>query len=584
MKNQKKRLSAAIALALTLTIAATLTALPAVDAQITWTTKAYVACSPNPIGVNQTVWIGGWLTPSTPNIGGVQYHYSGLTITIEAPDGITIVQPVNTPYAEASGWFNFIPDIIGKYILWSSIPEQVIHGETYLAATSRKIELIVQEEPIPKWQEPPLPTEYWDRPIAAENREWYTISGDWWQGNYDSSGCSFNPYTLGPESAHILWKIQIKQGGLVGGEFYPFSYYDGGARNPITVVVAGKAYHTSTTDTGSGIHCIDVHTGEELWVKPGRFSFGAVEIEFNGARALLATVGNELIKIDAFTGQVYTNVTGMSGTVDWPYVYSFSGSGADRRLIKWDAYGSSSNFANRIVYNVTAPGSLRISKIEGDIGFSINNYPSMSGAYDLTTGNLLWNRTMPEEERSESPGSGPAADGRVYIPGYGAVAHCYDLRTGTKLWTSDEALWPWGQFTAYQHAAAYGNFYKFTYGGIVCYNGTTGKVEWTFSTPSSTFETPFNGYSFWTSGIVADGKVYGATSEHSITQPMPRGNRLWCIDAFTGDPIWSILGSETVRQGTIADGILITGGEYDGVEYGFGKGQTATTVSHPQKL
>ncbi len=67
MKIQKKQLSAVIAFALTLTIAATfISALPAVSAVPATKIKniAYIYAEPNPVGIGQAIYILGILTPA----------------------------------------------------------------------------------------------------------------------------------------------------------------------------------------------------------------------------------------------------------------------------------------------------------------------------------------------------------------------------------------------------------------------------------------------------------------------------------------------------------------------------------------
>jgi len=120
--------------------------------------------------------------------------------------------------------------------------------------------------------------------------------------------------------------------------------------------------------------------------------------------------------------------------------------------------------------------------------------------------------------------------------------------------------------------------------GVYCFDSNNGHMKWKYQTPSYGFETPYNGGAFWEGPVIADGKVYCATSEHSVSEPFPRGNSIYCIDAFNGNLIWSMLGSLTVRGGAIGDSVLVTGNEYDSCLYGFAPGPTLTTVSAPQTV
>jgi hypothetical protein len=59
-----------------------------------------------------------------------------------------------------------------------------------------------------------------------------------------------------------------------------------------------------------------------------------------------------------------------------------------------------------------------------------------------------------------------------------------------------------------------------------------------------------------------------------------RGCRQYCLDADTGEELWSIAFANGGGK-AIADGTLVAGNEYDEITYAFDKGQTATTVEAP---
>ena len=86
-------------------------------------------------------------------------------------------------------------------------------GDYYLPSNSPKIEIVVQEDPITPRPSTPLPIdEYGTRPINGMNSEWQKIAGDWL--NVDAGGNSFSEFTLGPESAHIMWTQQLAFAGV----------------------------------------------------------------------------------------------------------------------------------------------------------------------------------------------------------------------------------------------------------------------------------------------------------------------------------------------------------------------------------
>ena len=111
---------------------------------------------------------------------------------------------------------------------------------------------------------------------------------------------------------------------------------------------------------------------------------------------------------------------------------------------------------------------------------------------------------------------------------------------------------------------------------------TAWKTVWKFYS-GDTAETPYGTWPFWGNPAIADGKIYAGTSEHTPSQPMIRGCRLYCLDADTGDEIWSIRFGAGGGK-VIADGTLIALNEYQVIMYAFDKGQTITAVTASPKV
>jgi outer membrane protein assembly factor BamB len=136
----------------------------------------------------------------------------------------------------------------------------------------------------------------------------------------------------------------------------------------------------------------------------------------------------------------------------------------------------------------------------------------------------------------QSISEGTVAYGMDYIPGYDGYMHALNLTTGTEMWDT------------LVHA-----------GGL---------------------EMPEEGFPV-AGAIVADNMVFCSTSKAYETQPAYRGHCLYAFDAATGAQLWNISGEFSSGTIEIADGILIGFNTYDGYEYAFGAGQTATTVAAP---
>ena len=120
------------AFVLMLTFAATLLTLPIVSAHdppLEITTYAYLAISPNPVGVGQTVIILYWAVgvpagnPSTAaGIGGYRWIDLELEVTNPNGDKQTLGPYVSDPIG--GGWAAFTPDQVGTYTFEVSFPEQ----------------------------------------------------------------------------------------------------------------------------------------------------------------------------------------------------------------------------------------------------------------------------------------------------------------------------------------------------------------------------------------------------------------------------------------------------------------------------
>jgi outer membrane protein assembly factor BamB len=166
----------------------------------------------------------------------------------------------------------------------------------------------------------------------------------------------------------------------------------------------------------------------------------------------------------------------------------------------------------------------------------------------------------------------------------------YSLDTGEPLWGPTTV-----QFRALQFfgsgegggqrgVTAYGNIYVQGFGGeVFCFSAKTGNLVWKFNDTNSGLETAWGLRPIFISAV-ADGKVYAFNNEHSPNSPLYRGNKVYCLNATTGEEIWSLLGwsGQTGGQGgstaVLADGILAYYSYYDNSIYAIGKGSSAISV------
>jgi outer membrane protein assembly factor BamB len=229
---------------------------------------------------------------------------------------------------------------------------------------------------------------------------------------------------------------------------------------------------------------------------------------------------------------------------------------------------------------------------------TVNTNGTNTGGYEiitaasLLTGQILWNITTytghPGLDTFFSTSDAVADHGEFACRMLDGPIKCWDLHTGKLLWTSDLTGWPWGDFGAYSVQSAYGLYYTEDYSGVHAVNWTNGQIAWNFQAASAPFETPYNGgYSWHSTAYVVDGVYYTFTCEHTPSEPITRGWRLYALNATTGTNIWNVsegsnIPSSRAFQGAISDGYLAITNEYDGYMYVYGKGQSSTTVSAPQ--
>ncbi len=165
----------------------------------------------------------------------------------------------------------------------------------------------------------------------------------------------------------------------------------------------------------------------------------------------------------------------------------------------------------------------------------------------------------------------------------------FSVETGKYLWATDTEIYldayGWGnaEHTWYY---AYGNLYSVGVGGILyAYDLTTGDTTWTYNMTDAYGE-PVTGQNWWGwIDLIADGKIYIGTLEHSAENPLPRGAPYICINATDGSEIWRVNGMYRETRwggnGIIGDSIIATMDTYDQRIYAIGKGPTQTTIVAP---
>ena len=340
------------------------------------------------------------------------------------------------------------------------------------------------------------------------------------------------------------------------------------------------------------------------------------------------TTSGRIYKWDPYTGALSQNITGppsnfsVHNLYGYPNVLSVQNLGNSLpvsqryRLINWSIESNAGiwaasggggvsvdqNFTHRIYGNISWPWSNlgTVQDFESMIAVSVGsqsaNGTGTAVAQTLTAANILTGSVLWATQTDNSTGLETFFSTNDAVADHGKFAcrmqdgpiRCWDLQTGKVLWESKLSAYPWGVFGAYHVQSAYGLYYTADYDGIHAINWTNGNIEWSFRAPALPFETPYNEqYSWHSSAKIADGKYYSVVCEHTPSQPLTRGWKLYCFDAFTGKSLWNVTNGQGIAgsrtfQGAIADGYLAMTNEYDGYMYVYGKGKSSTTVSAPK--
>ena len=412
---------------------------------LSYTNPADIALSCNPTGIGQAVLVTFFLVNPPPQ-GNAGYdptkNWNGFEVTLTSQTGK--VEHFGPFVSDATGgyYFYYTPQEIGNYTLIFNFPGQQ-YGANYFLPQNATTTLTVQQDPIANYQTPALPTGYWTRPIYAENRGWYKIGGNWLQNFYNNT-VKFNPYTTGPNTAHVLWTKQQYMGGVVGGENYldgagqDLTYYQGPIYQNYFVpplIIDGKLYYLIRSSSGNaftGMACVDIRTGNQLWFQNASV-IGSTNTFYgqifspnmaNGAGSfayLWNTGGPDWKVFDACTGQqLYsiTNVTAGTGTIAGPQIIdggldtmnsivAYYIDGTNNWLLKWNStkmleayagagavnlytapYGQTIDWRKGIQWNVTIPHSGN-----GIYSFGISGSPGSNNGITPSDGKVIFATT-----------------------------------------------------------------------------------------------------------------------------------------------------------------------------------------------
>jgi hypothetical protein len=632
-------------------------------------TAAYISVAPTLIGVGQTLTVNLWVEPlpTTYNYTAYWNGFYGVTVTFTRPDGTKdTFMPTDETGGYAAGemqslgalFFFYQPTMAGNWSISFTMPAQNItwfDGTVrYAGCTSNTATFTVQTDIVLAgilngypWAPLPNANVYWSYPINANNREWSQISGDWTGVSTTMATVNsptqlrWQPYGLGPNTAHIVWRQPLKSGGIIGGEYGSTSYQgltSSGAINFPAAAYSSNEFimdnmvFITVPDTQayaspfSQFKCFDESTGQLLYTANGTVTYG-IHLPGNTYQQSSTAVA---------VGEAITLLAGSYGSYQYPYLW---GSYTVNNVGYWDYYdpftgvlltqmanatssrlidgtvlafgagtivGSSGQYVYRwnmtSVVNNNWPTGITW-KVKSPITTGSNLYPTIFAVspdlstvvvgtknqyfgYNANTGASIWNLTVNYPVTSNEMFPLSQVPEFIIFDPVAATFHCYSETTGAELWqTPSFASSPWAtSWTVYNSETNDLNNLYFTMpdGSIYAYSLTDGHLVWT-SKPIPSTEQTENVVPLVCGGFVlVDGKlyVYGGYSTHYQINPVPRFSMMLCINATNGDIIWTLNGG--VIPNSAANGFIIGDSVFDGCLYGIGKGPTSTTVSAPQ--
>jgi hypothetical protein len=554
----------AIALFLLLALSLLITYLPTASSATTnIITHAFLSVAPTTVGVNQQLTIVMLLDKPARMLmpGLTTTFYDTYTLQITKPDGNKqTLGPFTADWAATYTTY-YTPDQTGVYTFQFVFPGQRINGtylfqpwdDTYLPSQSPIINVTVQQQPVPYAPNTPLPTDYWQHPISADNYLWSSISGNWLgngrsafgYGGYNETG-NFNPYTQAPNSAHIVWTKPLTFGGLVGGSAGTTPFYTGtpyADKFQKVVILQGRLYYNTPIASYGGFDgcsCVDLRTGELVWHQNYTITFAQTNyfISMNemGYDAYLWDTTSVLgtFKIyDAFAGDLLVTITNA------PVIPASPGGnpkfimGPNGEVLEYVIDGSHSWLA---MWNST--------KALLPVGAAMSTLP-LGATIDWSAG-VQWNVTTPNLSRPAGlflvPQTICLASADYLIANTGQTTNpdgtawqtdvCYSAKDGATLWVQNRTIAEGAQNIGFMCGIGGGKYFEYTGSTMVlkAYDCATGQLSWTCGPFTDAWDMYVHGYGLGVT--VAYNTAYLAT-----------WGGIHAIDVNSGKELWVFRGS-----------------------------------------
>jgi outer membrane protein assembly factor BamB len=446
MKTLKsKAMAILISMFFIISMGASMILLPNANATSKYPTFSFISVSPNPVGVGQTLRVNFWVNQPPPT-ASAQYgdRWTNMTVVVTKPDGTKQTLGPFTSDDTGGTHTDYVPTTVGNYSfqfffggytiqdLNPATPyppgvHSAFYGDYFEPSQSNVFTVTVQQAPIASAPVTPLPTNYWTRPIYAQNTNWYTIAGPWLglgQSSFANTGMfnytgNYNPWTTAPTTGHILWTKPEAWGGVIGGQYggsETSNYYSTSQYEPkfAPIVMQGVLYYTTYPGASTypeGWVALDLHTGQVIWTKTE------------------AEVGNEVLRCGQILNEITPNQYGAESFLWATPAVGFMGS--PTYMSMYDA------MTGNWILNITNGGipaaypgepqsaiSLPMMTLTSDnfgdlIGYFINSTTNFATGV-ITATLCMWNSTADINLNSANYGGGnPVANQWMWRPPQG---------------------------------------------------------------------------------------------------------------------------------------------------------------------
>jgi outer membrane protein assembly factor BamB len=458
-----------------------------------------------------------------------------MTVKVTLPDRTTTTLGPFTSDDTGGTSTSYTPAVTGNYTFVMTFPGQTLAGNNppvnpagipyigdyFEPSNSNVFTLTVQQQPVGYPPVTPLPTDYWTRPIYAENTNWYSIAGNWLglgmsefatTGMYNSS-TNYNPYTTAPTTGHILWTKPEAFGGIIGGEFggsETSNYYSTSQYEPkfAPIIMQGILYYTmypGSSTYPAGWAAVDLQTGQTLWTKNTTETLLCGQIlnyqtpNQYGGLAYLWSEPSDLASLemwDAMTGDYVLSVNANPTTMIWaPFAEDTHGD----LLIYYINY--TDNTLN--MWNSTACINLAVGNYAGGPNVA-NNWmwrPPLGAVINFSLG-IEWSIPLPTEFSGNSLITnglywmieGMGSSNVILLADYPSISYefnygwqieaGYSMTNGAQLWITNRTETPYTivEFGSEEQwdtmgSGVYAEVCETTH-TLVGYSLTTGKEMW----------------------------------------------------------------------------------------------------------